>query len=96
MTLDVLIVDISLPDRSGLELIKDLHLLRPEMPVLAMSMHDEKWYAQRALKSGAKGYIMKNAPQKRTSVLYKLFGIKSGQSAYLYAPISLLLLCLHY
>jgi DNA-binding NarL/FixJ family response regulator len=63
-TPDVLIVDISLPDRSGLELIKDLHLLRPAMPVLAVSMHDEKLYAQRALKSGAKGYVMKNAPQK--------------------------------
>jgi DNA-binding NarL/FixJ family response regulator len=63
-TPDVLVVDISLPDRSGLELIKDLRLLRPKMPMIAISMHDEKLYAQRALKAGARGYLMKSAPQK--------------------------------
>lgn len=63
-TPDVLVVDISLPDRSGLELIKDVRLLRPKMALLAMSMHDEKLYAQRALKAGARGYVMKNAPLK--------------------------------
>lgn len=63
-TPDVLVVDISLPDRSGLELIKDIRLLRPKLPILAVSMHDEKLYAQRALKAGARGYVMKNAPQK--------------------------------
>lgn len=63
-TPDVLMVDISLPDRSGLELIKDLRLLRPKLPMLAISMHDERLYAQRALKAGARGYLMKNAPQK--------------------------------
>ncbi len=57
-------VDISLPDRSGLELIKDLRLLRPKLPMIAISMHDEKLYAQRALKAGARGYVMKSAPQK--------------------------------
>lgn len=61
---DVLLVDISLPGRSGLELIKDLRLLRPELPMLAVSMHDEKLYAQRALKAGARGYVMKSAPHK--------------------------------
>ncbi|MBE7494165.1 MAG: response regulator transcription factor [Verrucomicrobiaceae bacterium] len=63
-TPDVLVVDISLPDRSGLELIKDLRLLRPKMAMLAVSMHDERLYAQRVLKAGARGYLMKNAPQK--------------------------------
>lgn len=63
-TPDVLVVDISLPDRSGLELIKDLRLLRPKLPMIAVSMHDEKLYAQRALKAGARGYVMKSAPQK--------------------------------
>ena len=63
-TPDVLVVDISLPDRSGLELIKDLRQLRPKLPMIAISMHDEKLYAQRALKAGARGYIMKSAPQK--------------------------------
>ena len=63
-TPDVLVVDISLPDRSGLELIKDLRLLRPKMAMLVVSMHDEKMYAQRALKAGARGYVMKSAPSK--------------------------------
>jgi DNA-binding NarL/FixJ family response regulator len=63
-TPDVLLVDISLPDRSGLELIKDLRLLRPNLQMLAISMHDERLYAQRVLKAGARGYLMKNAPQK--------------------------------
>jgi len=63
-TPDVLVVDISLPDRSGLELIKDLRQLRPKLPMIAISMHDEKLYAQRALKAGARGYVMKSAPQK--------------------------------
>jgi DNA-binding NarL/FixJ family response regulator len=63
-TPDVLVVDISLPDRSGLELIKDIRQLRPRLPMIAISMHDEKLYAQRALKAGARGYLMKSAPQK--------------------------------
>lgn len=63
-TPDVLVVDISLPDRSGLELIKDLRLLRPKLPMLAVSMHDEKLYAQRALRAGARGYLMKSASHK--------------------------------
>lgn len=57
---DVIIVDISLPDRNGLELIKDIHALHPALPILVMSMHDEAYYAHRALKAGAKGYMMKN------------------------------------
>lgn len=63
-TPDILLVDISLPDRSGLELIKDLRLLCPKLQMLAISMHDERLYAQRVLKAGARGYLMKNAPQK--------------------------------
>lgn len=61
---DILIVDISLPDRSGLELIKDLTARNDKMVTLVVSMHDEKLYALRALKAGAKGYVMKNAPHQ--------------------------------
>ena len=57
---DMMLVDITLPDRNGLEFIKDLHALRPELAVLVLSMHDEAYYAHRALKAGARGYIMKN------------------------------------
>ena len=56
---DLALVDISLPDKSGLELIKDIRTLRPELPILVVSMHDELIYAERVLRAGARGYIMK-------------------------------------
>jgi DNA-binding NarL/FixJ family response regulator len=59
---DILTVDITLPGRNGLELIKDVLALAPGLPILVVSMHEESLYAQRVLKSGAKGYIMKDAP----------------------------------
>jgi DNA-binding NarL/FixJ family response regulator len=55
----VAIVDLSLKDSSGIELIKDLHETCPEVAVLVLSMHDESLYAERALRAGAMGYIMK-------------------------------------
>jgi len=59
---DVLLVDISLPDRGGLDLVKDLHVLRPDLLMLVISMHDENLYAQRALRAGARGYLSKDSP----------------------------------
>jgi DNA-binding NarL/FixJ family response regulator len=56
---DMTVVDISLKETSGLELIKDIHLQHPDLPILALSMHDEMLYAERALRAGAMGYIMK-------------------------------------
>jgi len=56
---DMVIVDLSLKGASGLELIKYIHDLTPGRPVLVISMHDEQVYAERALKAGARGYIMK-------------------------------------
>jgi DNA-binding NarL/FixJ family response regulator len=60
---DALVMDITLPGRNGLELLEDLRALHPKLPVLVVSMHDETLYAHRALKAGAKGYMMKDAPQ---------------------------------
>lgn len=57
---DILIMDITLPDRNGIEVVKDIHAIYPDLPILMMSMHDETYYALRALKAGAKGYVMKN------------------------------------
>ena len=57
--LDLAVLDISLPDRNGLELIKDIRSVKPELPVLIVSMHDEALYAERVLRAGARGYIMK-------------------------------------
>jgi len=62
---DVAIVDISLDGRSGLELIRDLKLMFPRIAVLVLSMHDEQVYAERALRAGARGYIMKREATKK-------------------------------
>jgi len=56
---DLAVVDISLKNSSGLELIKELHRRAPQMPVLVLSIHDENLYAERALQAGARGYVMK-------------------------------------
>jgi len=59
---DIAIVDISLDkDMGGIELIKDLKTYYPKLPVLALSMYDESIFAERALRAGAKGYVMKEA-----------------------------------
>lgn len=58
---DLLAVDISMPGRNGLELIKDALTLYPDLAILVISMHDEGFYAQRVLKAGARGYVMKDA-----------------------------------
>ncbi|MCI0744841.1 MAG: response regulator transcription factor [Verrucomicrobia subdivision 3 bacterium] len=56
---DLILVDITLPGRSGLELIKDILAIRPETRVLVVSMHEESLYAERVLRAGGRGYIMK-------------------------------------
>lgn len=56
---DLVTVDISLPDGNGLELIKDLRVRYPDLPVLVVSMHDESVYAERAFRAGARGYVTK-------------------------------------
>jgi DNA-binding NarL/FixJ family response regulator len=56
---DVAIVDLSLGGRPGLELVRDLKLMHPGVAVLVLSMHDENLYAERALRAGARGYVMK-------------------------------------
>lgn len=59
--LDVVILDISLPGKSGLELLKDLKQYYPKLPVLILSMHPEDRFAVRALKAGASGYVTKES-----------------------------------
>ncbi|MCF6313947.1 MAG: response regulator transcription factor [Verrucomicrobiales bacterium] len=56
---ELVLLDISLPDRNGLELLKDIKVQYPAVKVLMVSMHDESLYAERALRAGARGYIMK-------------------------------------
>ena len=59
---DIVLVDLSLKTLSGFDLIKSMHILIPALPVLVVSMHDETVYAERALRSGARGYVMKQEP----------------------------------
>jgi DNA-binding NarL/FixJ family response regulator len=56
---DLVIMDISLPDRSGLDILRDIRKARPELPVLVLSMHTEEQYAERVLRAGAAGYLTK-------------------------------------
>ena len=62
---DMVIVDISLGETNGLELIKDINVQYPNLPILTLSFHEESIYAERALRTGAKGYIMKVEPIKK-------------------------------
>jgi DNA-binding NarL/FixJ family response regulator len=59
---DIVLMDVSLKTLSGLEVIKSLHAVAPALPVLVVSMHDEAVFAQRALRAGARGYVMKQEP----------------------------------
>lgn len=58
---EVLILDISMPGKSGLDILNDLKRLRPKLPILLLSMHPEEQFARRALKSGAAGYLTKES-----------------------------------
>lgn len=60
---DAMVLDISLNGRNGLELLKELKQLRPQLPILILSMHSEEQYARRAFKGGAAGYITKDSPR---------------------------------
>ena len=62
---DLVLADISLPGKNGLELIKDFQALQPGLPVLVISMHDESLYAERVLRAGGRGYIMKQEGGKK-------------------------------
>ncbi len=59
---DLVVADLTMPGRGGLDLIKDLAVLHPGVKVLVCSMHDEMLYAERALHAGAKGYLTKDSP----------------------------------
>jgi DNA-binding NarL/FixJ family response regulator len=57
---DLVLCDLNLPGKGGLELLKDLKTLYPQLPVLVLSMHDEPQFAPRVLRAGARGYLMKS------------------------------------
>jgi len=70
---DVILLDISMPGRSGLEVLKDIRAERPKLPVLILSMHSEEQYAVRALRAGASGYLTKaSAPDELIGAIRKV------------------------
>jgi len=72
---DLVLVDMALPDKNGLELIKDIRALHPGLPVLAMSMQDESIYAARVLRAGGRGYVMKgDAPEQLAPAIRAVLG----------------------
>jgi two-component system invasion response regulator UvrY len=72
-TWDVVVLDISMPDRSGLDVLKQLRSERPKLPVLVLSMHSEDQYAVRVLKAGASGYLTKDsAPDELVKAIRKV------------------------
>ena len=76
-TPDLLVTDITMPGRGGLELMKDVKALHPDLPVLVISMHDEMLHAERALRAGARGYLMKEAGAEK--MLEAIRRVLSGQ-----------------
>ena len=73
----VAIVDISLENGSGIELIKSIKAMFPAVTVLVLSMHDESLYAERALRAGARGYVMKREAAKK--VIQAIRSVLAGQ-----------------
>lgn len=73
---DLAIVDISLAGMNGIELTKQLQVLHPDLPVLIVSMHDEVLYGDRALRAGARGYIMKR--EVRTKIVEAIRRLLNG------------------
>ena len=72
---DVVLLDISMPGRSGLEVLEDIKAQRPRLAVLILSMHPEEQYAVRALRAGASGYLTKaSAPQELIGAIRKAAG----------------------
>jgi DNA-binding NarL/FixJ family response regulator len=70
---DILVLDISMPGRSGLDVLKDIKRLKPSLPILILSIHPEEQYAVRVFKSGASGYMTKDsAPEELLKALEKI------------------------
>ena len=70
---DVALLDVSLPGKGGLDLLKELKAARPKLPVLVLSVHPEDQFAVRALKAGAEGYMTKeSAPEELVKAIRKV------------------------
>lgn len=73
----IVLVDISLKTSNGIELIKDLRIRCPEVAILVLSMHDESFYAERVLRAGARGYVMKEEATEK--VVHAIHRVLAGE-----------------
>jgi len=72
---DIVVLDITMPGRSGLDVLKEIKQLYPKTPVLVLSMHPEDQFAVRVLKAGAAGYLTKeNVPEEMVKAVHKVIG----------------------
>ncbi len=70
---DILVLDISLPDRNGLDLVREIKSVKPKLPILMLSAHPEDQYAVRALKAGVSGYLNKeSAPDRLVQAIERI------------------------
>ena len=76
---DAVLADVTLPGKSGLELVKDVAVMHPGVETLVLSMHDESVYAERVLRAGGRGYIMKKEGGKR--ILAAIRKVLAGEIA---------------
>jgi DNA-binding NarL/FixJ family response regulator len=74
---DIVVTDITLPGKSGIDLIRDINAVAPEVRILVVSMHDERMYAERILRAGGHGYVSKQA--KGEAIVEAIRRILSGQ-----------------
>jgi DNA-binding NarL/FixJ family response regulator len=82
---EVMVLDLSMPGRSGMELIKLIHVERPRLRILVLSMHQELQYAVRAIKAGASGYLTKeSAPEQLVQALRRI----AAGGAYISAEVA--------
>ncbi len=75
---ELVLADLTLPGKNGIELVKDIRVMHPEVAVLVLSMHDEMIYAERVLRAGARGYIMKQEGGER--LMQAIRRVLDGQS----------------
>jgi two-component system, NarL family, invasion response regulator UvrY len=90
---DVLVLDITMPGRSGLDILKDIKQINPGLPVLILSMHAEEQFATRMIKAGASGYLNKeSAPDELVKAIRKVYSggryVSAAQSERMVAEIA--------
>lgn len=90
---DVLVLDITMPGRSGLDILKDIKQIKPRLPVLILSMHAEEQFATRMIKAGASGYLNKeSAPDELVKAIRKVYSggryVSAAQSERMVAELA--------